>query len=424
MRSLTPALLVSATLHVGAGVLGVALWRGRFPDERRVELRDLEVDLVEREAPAGSRPLAPPKRPPLVPQLGDPGERLRSGPADSLAEASRAGAVGGRGTPRPAPTPLVGDDLDDLRFRPANHWDRDTPQRIRTARAAVSHDNRRTTPNPAEALHVLSGTGRALERPERARRRKLAQPRAAATMGASSGARGDGASPARPAGERLAAAGGEVRAGRPSAGVSQRGGGSERGPSGLTRLAEDGQPPAAFRRPDLPKAVPGVQTRFRMRNVADQRNRSLSSTQRIPDRADLARAHGTGRASGQGLGTPAGRAGDPQGARRGVALWLNTADRRYLDYFQSIYRKVHPLWHFPRELEIALEQGDVLVQFTLQADGRVQGLELRRSSGFPAFDRVVLAAIQRAAPFRPIPRGLGQRLTILAPFEFSNPLVR
>ena len=113
----------------------------------------------------------------------------------------------------------------------------------------------------------------------------------------------------------------------------------------------------------------------------------------------------------------------PTGAR-GAPIWLNTPDQRYLSYFKEIHRRIQPLWRFPRELEILFEQGDTLVQFTLLADGRVSEIRLKKSSGFPQFDRNTVAAIRRAAPFTPIPTGLGRRLRIVAPFEFKNPMVR
>lgn len=107
-----------------------------------------------------------------------------------------------------------------------------------------------------------------------------------------------------------------------------------------------------------------------------------------------------------------------------MAIWLNTSDQRYVDYFRAIHRRVQPLWRFPKGLEIRMEQGDVLVEFVLTPDGNVERVRVRRSSGYAAFDKNAVAAIRRAAPFPAVPRGLGAPLTILAPFEFANPLIR
>jgi TonB family protein len=124
----------------------------------------------------------------------------------------------------------------------------------------------------------------------------------------------------------------------------------------------------------------------------------------------------------QGQGGASRRPGPGRGV--GQDLWLNRPSPGYETYFRGIYRKVDRLWKFPKALEVLFEQGDVLVEFTIVADGNVSEVQLRKSSGFPEFDENVLAAIRKAAPFGPIPRGLGRSLRVLAPFEFSNPMVR
>lgn len=180
----------------------------------------------------------------------------------------------------------------------------------------------------------------------------------------------------------------------------------------------------------LEAALPGPQpteasgdARASAHNPRRQGGRGALSSRRLPDLLDTARPSGSGAASGRGAGSRAGRRGSPAGSD-GRPVWLSTPDSRYVDYFRGIYAKVHPLWLFPKKLEILMEQGDVLVQFTILEDGSIQDVRIRKSSGYHEFDRNVLAAIQKAAPFEPIPPRLGRRLTVLAPFEFSNPMVR
>jgi TonB family protein len=126
---------------------------------------------------------------------------------------------------------------------------------------------------------------------------------------------------------------------------------------------------------------------------------------------------------GRGWGTRAAWLGDAA-ATGNKPLWLNTADSRYVRYFSVIHKKVQPLWHFPRQLEARLEQGEVLVQFTILRDGRIKALKVKRSSGFPAFDRIAVSAVRKAAPFQAIPEDLGTELQVICPFEFNNPLIR
>ena len=47
-----------------------------------------------------------------------------------------------------------------------------------------------------------------------------------------------------------------------------------------------------------------------------------------------------------------------------------------------------------------------------------------KGSGFDKFDKNVLGAIKKAAPFDPLPATLGSELRVTAPFEGANPAIR
>jgi TonB family protein len=198
----------------------------------------------------------------------------------------------------------------------------------------------------------------------------------------------------------------------------------------LQRAPNASGPEADQERRDAPSQKGEQLSRIPLEGTAPDRSPSRQPTpaqtsrQRLLDLMEGARPDGRGTRSGHGRGSQAGRRGSSSGGDRDRFIYLSTHDRRYLDYFRSIYRKVNPLWLFPKKLEVLLEQGDVLIQFTILADGEVKDVRVRKSSGFKEFDRNVVAAIHQAAPFGPIPKGLGRRLRILAPFEFANPMVR
>jgi TonB family protein len=106
------------------------------------------------------------------------------------------------------------------------------------------------------------------------------------------------------------------------------------------------------------------------------------------------------------------------------ALARATYERAYDRYLARVREKVDPLWEFPRELALRMEQGDVLVAFTIRKDGSVTDVRVLKGSGFEKFDKNVLAAIKKAAPFGPLPAALGGELKVMAPFEGSNPAIR
>ncbi|MCA9670467.1 MAG: TonB C-terminal domain-containing protein [Myxococcales bacterium] len=411
----------SAALHAAALYAGMVLL---VPSQYQPVVDRYELDLERPKrarwtVPADERVKATPEPPRRRARLGDAFERARARAADALATSTAQGADGGKRVAAKRDNPLAGDDLDDLRFRPYNHPDRDTPQRIRSQKFTVTPDNRRVTPNPQPHERLLSDRGKGLRRtrdPSRDPRRRSHQARSKAGAKASADAK---AQQAR-ASIAQRAPSGQIAQGHRNA----LGDAGARGARRQQDLPEDGEPRMAHVRPDLAKRQPRVAARRTARAVADRRNRELASKQRVSDVMDMARASGDGDSSGRGRGSRSGRRGDPNGARRGRPLWLNTPDMRYVSYFRKIYSRIQPLWSFPRELEIRMEQGDVLVQFTVEQDGRVSAIRVRKSSGFPKFDKNALAAIQKAQPFPPIPNALGRRLQILAPFEFHNPLIR
>jgi periplasmic protein TonB len=64
--------------------------------------------------------------------------------------------------------------------------------------------------------------------------------------------------------------------------------------------------------------------------------------------------------------------------------------------------------------------GTAVVRFTVDANGGIAGRKITKSSGTKALDDAALASIEKAAPFPPIPKTLGQnQLEISVPFKFT-----
>jgi TonB family protein len=136
----------------------------------------------------------------------------------------------------------------------------------------------------------------------------------------------------------------------------------------------------------------------------------------------------------EGPGDPSA-GGVSQGGLRASVLGLPggaiydyfSSDPRLIAYFRRIHAKIDPLWAnaFPKSALLELEQGTVILEFTVFADGHVDvDWPPRRPSGIDEFDRNCAAAIRRAAPFPPIPSALGSSLRIRAPFVASNPVIK
>jgi len=77
---------------------------------------------------------------------------------------------------------------------------------------------------------------------------------------------------------------------------------------------------------------------------------------------------------------------------------------------------------------LAMDQGFSVYRFLVRLDGSLAGVpQLVRSSGFTDLDRAARQAIERAAPFEPLPEELraeggGHRVSLR--IEHANPMVQ
>jgi periplasmic protein TonB len=121
------------------------------------------------------------------------------------------------------------------------------------------------------------------------------------------------------------------------------------------------------------------------------------------------------------VGTASAFAGWPTPRPAGPEVGTGSNEREFSREFVEIGRRVQRVLRFPRRLALDLEQGEAIVQFLVERDGRVRGeARLVKSAGFEEFDREALDVVRRAAPY---PR-LAQARTVTLRIPFENPLVR
>ncbi|WIM09122.1 energy transducer TonB [Enhydrobacter sp.] len=99
-------------------------------------------------------------------------------------------------------------------------------------------------------------------------------------------------------------------------------------------------------------------------------------------------------------------------ARSSLPLTGSDGGRRLAreDYLWQVIRKLSQYKVQPVS-RAASEQGLVVLQLTLARNGRLVGLALARSSGFPDLDRGVMDAAHAASPFAPLPPGIADAST-------------
>lgn len=98
---------------------------------------------------------------------------------------------------------------------------------------------------------------------------------------------------------------------------------------------------------------------------------------------------------------------------------INTREVRYATYFRGVKQQVEQVWSYPpgaREKHIT---GSLLMEFTINEDGRLLEIEVLRSSGWPELDDGAVAAVRHAGPFSPLPAAWNmKKLHVKATFEY------
>ena len=173
----------------------------------------------------------------------------------------------------------------------------------------------------------------------------------------------------------------------------------------------------------------------------DDRSQRAASNELHPGITDLSRTGVRAREpalSGRGPGDAPGAVDRPSHGAAPAELGLPrvqqvggdvagpTQDRHYDLYIRDITRRVNSLRQFPKRLALRLEQGETIVRFVVGADGRIRdGVQVMKSSGFDEFDLEAARAVERAAPFPPLPPALAAHaLPVSMRVAFENPLVR
>lgn len=111
---------------------------------------------------------------------------------------------------------------------------------------------------------------------------------------------------------------------------------------------------------------------------------------------------------------PQSQASMPSAASRGVGRGRSANDP---GYNARVVAHLARFKRFPPEARNRRSQGNAVVAFAIDAEGRVTSVRLVTGAGIPALDREAVAMVERASPF-PQPPG-GQGKTFTAPVAFQ-----
>lgn len=96
------------------------------------------------------------------------------------------------------------------------------------------------------------------------------------------------------------------------------------------------------------------------------------------------------------------------------------AKRAEADYFSLISAHLNRRKIYPTEAKKARQQGVVTVRFTVDRNGNVSNISIRRTSGHEILDAATLALVQRVAPLPKMPASMQREsVTLALPIDYS-----
>lgn len=421
---------LSVAVHGVLGGLGALVFAGslagatsevaRAPELFKAPEAAIEIELpvvVDDGTVAGERAAEEP----IAPARG-------GGEATPRPDTGHAGRGGSDAAEKPAINLADWDDSALLTPEVRSRLERSQIQRVRSALARASREDRRASREPMELTFLASG--RSGTRPERRRhadadpsaggRARGAPARLGGVLGARERGRGEGESP-RPVGG--AVEGSE----RPSQGLGVR--------DGAAGHDHRDSAQAALARPMVEQGTPSVPAKVegRPNDTVDGEQEVAPAVQSIVHASTAGGAPGLGPggqsgpgATGSGGVAGGGSSSKALGTGRGAAQDSDANDPRRLMYLRGVMTKVHPLWKdaLPRWAALQGLQALTIITFVIQADGRVASASVSRPSGIPEFDENCRRAVLRGAPYAPLPPELGRSLRWSMPFDMRNPAVR
>jgi protein TonB len=159
--------------------------------------------------------------------------------------------------------------------------------------------------------------------------------------------------------------------------------------------------------PTTPRSAPGKRGAPESAPPKSLRDLTPSLGKMVMAREEPSGGRGQGAAAGNAVGTggkPTGQEGVTEEGGGGFRLTpLNAPEVQYISYFASIKRKIELVWQYPYEAAVAGIQGELTLDFVIARSGKVDSIDLVRSSGSKILDDEAIRSIRVAAPFDPIP---------------------
>ncbi len=90
-------------------------------------------------------------------------------------------------------------------------------------------------------------------------------------------------------------------------------------------------------------------------------------------------------------------------AGAGDPIPLDTPEPKYRTYFDKVRERIKAKWVYPRQAGERNIESELVIEFHIAKDGRLEYIELRHSSGTQILDDAALSAVKLAQPFPSVP---------------------
>ncbi|MHB8882258.1 MAG: TonB family protein [Thermodesulfovibrionales bacterium] len=101
-------------------------------------------------------------------------------------------------------------------------------------------------------------------------------------------------------------------------------------------------------------------------------------------------------------------------------ITFDTKEYRFAGYMSKLKGKIESIWVYPPEAIAKGIYGDLKLRFTIKKDGRLERIELVRTSGYRMLDEAAMRALKDGEPYWPLPDEWGmETYTITGHFIYG-----
>ncbi len=100
-------------------------------------------------------------------------------------------------------------------------------------------------------------------------------------------------------------------------------------------------------------------------------------------------------------------------------ITLDRDDMEYTSYLHSFKKRVETIWRYPETARRDGIEGNLVMRFSIIKSGKVEDIDILKSSGYPMLDDAAKQALLDASPFNPLPGNWKKdRFTITGTFMY------